>query len=243
MPNTANVSDTLAAPVDSGPRLRVELHSHTIWSKDSLTRLESVIAVCDRKGIDRIAITDHNTAEGALALAKLAPDRVIVGEEIMTTRGELLCFFMTETIPARLTPQETIRRLRDQGAVISVSHPYDRLRKGAWEEHDLLEIIDQVDALEVFNARCLFAEDNTRAAALAERCGKAGTVGSDAHIRYELGRAVMRMASFTDARSFVAALRTAQYETRLSPAWVHSRSTQAKYFKKLGLVRRMWEGG
>jgi predicted metal-dependent phosphoesterase TrpH len=223
--------------------LRVELHSHTIWSKDSLTRLETVIAACAQKGIDRIAITDHNTAEGALALAKMAPGLIIVGEEIMTTRGELLCFFMTETIPARLTPQETIKRLRDQGAVISVSHPYDRLRKGAWAEPDLIEIIDQVDALEVFNARCLFAEDNAKAGALAAQRGKLGTVGSDAHIRYELGAATMVMDAFQDAAGFLKALPAARHETRLSPAWVHGRSTQAKYFKRLGLVQRKWEGG
>src|SRR4051812_29640014 len=118
---------------------KVELHSHTCYSKDSLISLDSVIRTCQRKGIDRIAITDHNTAEGALALAKLAPDLIIVGEEIMTTQGEILAFFVRETIPAGLTPDETIRRLRDQGAVVSVSHPYDRLRKGAWEEPDLLK--------------------------------------------------------------------------------------------------------
>ena len=76
-------------------------------------------------------------------MQKLAPDLVIVGEEIMTDRGEILGYFMRESIPAGLTPDETIRRLRDQGAVISVSHPFDRLRKGAWHEEDLLKIIDQ----------------------------------------------------------------------------------------------------
>src|SRR4051794_5366065 len=119
---------------------KVELHSHTLYSKDCLTTLDDVLKTCERQGIDRIAITDHNTAEGALALAKLAPDLIIVGEEIMTTEGEILAFFMKETIPKGLTPTETIRRLRDQGAFISVSHPYDRLRKGAWKEPELLKI-------------------------------------------------------------------------------------------------------
>ncbi len=224
-------------------RWKVELHSHTIWSKDCLTHLDWVIETCAKKGIDRIAITDHNTADGALELAKRAPDLIIVGEEIMTTKGELLCFFMKESIPAKLTPQETIKRLRDQGAFISVSHPYDRLRKGAWEEADLLEIIDQVDALEVFNSRCLFAEDNDKAAALTKKHGKLATVGSDAHIRYELGMATQLMQPFEGAGSFYESLKTAQPVTRLSPAWVHGRSTQAKYMKRFGLAKRMWEGG
>jgi hypothetical protein len=154
-----------------------------------------------------------------------------------------LCFFMKETIPPKLSPQETIKRLRDQGAFISVSHPYDRLRKGAWEEADLLEIIDQVDALEVFNSRCLFPEDNLKAAATAKKYNKLGTVGSDAHIRYELGKATQLMQPFEGAGSFYESLKTAQPVTSLSPAWVHGRSTQAKYLKKLGFVKRLWEGG
>src|SRR5262249_47801151 len=148
---------------------KVELHSHTFYSKDSLTRFDQVIETCKRKGIDRIFITDHNTADGALALAKLAPDLVIPGEEIMTTDGELLAYFVKETVPAKLSPAETIKRLRDQGAVISVAHPYDRVRKGAWTESVLLSIIDQVDALEIFNSRCLHAEDNAKALALAQQ--------------------------------------------------------------------------
>ncbi len=215
----------------------VELHSHTLYSMDSRTRLESVIRVCQRRGIDRIAITDHNTAEGALALAKLAPDLIIPGEEILTTKGELLAYFIRETIPPLLTPAETIRRLREQGAVISVSHPFDRLRKGAWEEPDLLEIVDQVDALEIFNSRCIFGADNFKALAFAQTHGKPGTVGSDAHIPYELGRATLRMQPFEGAGDFHAALRSAAPVTRLSPAWVHAASKFAKYTRKLGLSK------
>src|ERR1051325_3227419 len=140
-------------------RWNVDLHSHTLWSKDCLSKFETIIELCRRRGVDRIAITDHNTAEGALAMQKIAPDVVIVGEEIMTTEGEILAYFLTESIPAKLTPNETIRRLRDQGAVISVSHPFDRLRKGAWGEEALTRIADQVDAIEIFNARCLYTED------------------------------------------------------------------------------------
>lgn len=222
---------------------KVELHSHTIYSRDCLTSLETVLANCQRKGIDRLAVTDHNTAEGALMLAKHAPDFVIVAEEIMTTQGELLGYFLKESIPAGLTPQETIRRLRDQGAVISVAHPYDRLRKGAWKEAELLAIIDQVDALETFNSRCLYAEDNAKALALADKFGKLHTVGSDAHTPYEFGRATLTMQPFEGAGSFFESLKTAKAETKLSPLWVHGLSTQAKWLKKLGLRKRLWAGG
>src|SRR5258708_6173531 len=92
---------------------KVELHSHTQYSKDCLIRLDDVVRTCRERGIDRIAITDHNTADGALALAKMAPDLVIVSEEIMTTGGELLAYFVRETVPAGLTPAETIKPMRD----------------------------------------------------------------------------------------------------------------------------------
>src|SRR5215813_14218552 len=130
-------------------RWNVDLHSHTLWSKDCLTSFDTIIRLCQQRGVDRIAITDHNTADGALAFQKIAPDLVIVGEEIMTPQGEILAYFVRESVPAGLSPEETIRRLRDQGAVISVAHPYDRLRQGAWKEDELLQIIDKVDAIEI----------------------------------------------------------------------------------------------
>jgi predicted metal-dependent phosphoesterase TrpH len=221
---------------------KVELHSHTLYSKDSLTTLEKVIESCQRLKIDKIAITDHNSAEGALRLAQMAPDLIIVGEEIMTPLGEILAFFVKETIPAGLSPAETIKRLRDQKAVISVSHPYDRLRKGAWEEADLLKIIDQVDALEVFNARCIFPEDNVKAMKLAQQYHKLMTVGSDAHIPYEYGHALLEMTPFESAGDFYESLKTAKQIAHSSPPWVHLGSSYAKYMRKLGL-RKLPVGG
>ena len=223
----------------------VELHSHTEWSKDCIVKFETIIALCQSRGINRIAITDHNTADGALAMQKLAPDLVIVGEEIMTTHGEILSYFMQESIPAGLSPQETIRRLRNQGAVISVSHPYDRLRKGAWIESDLLRIIEHVDAIEIFNSRCIYKSDNAKAIAFAQEHRLMGTVGSDAHSKSEYGLALMKMPPFDTAESFLAALNTAQGNASLnySHPVVHVHSKTAKWSKKLGLRPRLWSGG
>jgi predicted metal-dependent phosphoesterase TrpH len=224
-------------------RIEVDLHSHTLWSKDCLTEFKTILRLLDRRGLDKLAITDHNTAEGALALQKLAPDRVIVGEEIMTTQGEILAYFVRQTIPAGLTPEETIKRLRDQGAAISVSHPFDRLRKGAWEQADLDRIIDKVDAIEVFNARCMYHEDNDRALAYATEHQLLGTAGSDAHTSVEYGRARLRLRPFDDAESFVDSLTDAEVVPRYSSRLVHFGSKAAKWSKKLGLRPRLWEGG
>jgi hypothetical protein len=224
-------------------RWNVELHSHTLWSKDCVMTFERIIQLCRQRAVDRLAVTDHNTADGALAMQKLAPELVIVGEEIMTTKGELLAFFVRESIPEGLSPKETIDRLRDQGAVISVSHPFDRLRKGAWHEDDLLEIAGLVDAVEIFNARCLYRSDNKKAQDFARANTLLGTAGSDAHSPPEYGRAMTRLRPFDGAADFLAALRGAEYVQRLSSPLVHFNSSAAKWSKKLGLYPRLWEGG
>src|SRR5512134_2292626 len=153
----------------SGTYHTVEFHCHTIYSKDSLTRPADLVKTCRRKGIDRVIVTDHNSIAGAQAAQALDPELVIVGEEIMTTRGEILAAFVTEEIPKGLSPQETIRRLKEQGAFIGVSHPFDKLRSGGWKEDDLLEILPQVDAIEVFNSRCMDPKFNDEARAFAEK--------------------------------------------------------------------------
>lgn len=217
---------------------QVELHSHTYWSKDCLTRFEDIMRLCEQRGVDKIAITDHNTADGALRFQQMAPDLVIVGEEIFTTKGEILAFYVKETIPPGLTPLETIERLRDQGAVISISHPFDTLRKGGWKQHDLDEIIGLVDAIETFNSRCLLPRHNAAAAAYAQQHAVCGTVGSDAHTAGEYGRATLQMAPFHDAESFKASLAAATAQTRYSPSYVHVGSTLAKWSRKLKLTEQ-----
>lgn len=213
--------------------ITLELHSHTLFSEDCLMRPADIVHTCRERGLGCLAVTDHNTIRGALAVQAVGPELVIVGEEIMTTQGELLAYFLKEEVPPGLSPTETIARLRAQGAVISVSHPFDRWRSGAWQESDLAAIIDLVDALEVFNARCYFAEDNERALAFAKKHRKLGTVGSDAHSYGELGRAVMQMpAAPSNAQEFLASLADAQAITKLSSPLIHATSTFARYWKR-----------
>lgn len=215
--------------------LRVEFHCHTIASKDSLTRPRDLVEACRRKGIDRVVVTDHNTIAGAHAAQKLDPERVIVGEEILTTRGEILAAFVTEEIPAGLSPQETIRRLKDQGAFISVSHPFDRFREGGWREEDLLEILPLVDAIEVYNSRCMLPSFNREAKRFAEKHNLPGTVGSDAHAAFELGRSTLWLEQFEGPEGMRAVIRKARFETRWSPPWFHLSSRYATIRKKIGL--------
>jgi predicted metal-dependent phosphoesterase TrpH len=213
--------------------LSVEFHCHTIFSKDSLTSPHKLVETCRGKGIDRLIVTDHNTIAGALAARALAPELVIVGEEILTTKGEILAAFVTEEVPALLTPQETIKRLKDQGAFISVSHPFDRSRKGAWKEEDLLEILPQVDAIEVFNSRCMDPKFNRDAQAFAEKHNVPGTVGSDAHAAFELGRSIFLLEQFEGPDEMREIIRRGVPQTRLSPPWVHLVSRYAVFRKRI----------
>ncbi len=211
----------------------LEFHCHTIYSKDSLVKPERLLKTCRAKGIDRLVITDHNTIAGALRAKELDPDRVIVGEEIMTTQGELLAAFVQENVPPGLPPFEAIARLREQGAFISVSHPFDYLRQGFWSEPALLEIAPLVDAIETFNARCYWAAFNEKALAFAKQHNLPGTVGSDAHALFEVGRATMTLPDFDDAASLKEALKMARHTVSLSSPWVHLTSRLAVWRKKL----------
>jgi predicted metal-dependent phosphoesterase TrpH len=213
-------------------KITLEFHTHTYASKDSLTRPGDLIRAARAKGIDRLVVTDHNTIAGAKAAQSLDPELIIVGEEIMTTRGEILAAFVTEEIPAGLTPLETIRILKEQGAFISVSHPFDSMRKGGWLETDLLDIIPFVDAIEVFNSRCMNPRFNDLAKAFAENHNLAGTVGSDAHAAFELGTAVMALDPFTGPEGMRHVIRAAKFKTKLSPWWVHFVSRYASLKKR-----------
>jgi predicted metal-dependent phosphoesterase TrpH len=219
-------------------RWRVDLHTHTIYSKDSLTRTEALLARARAVGLNKIAVTEHNRLDGALAAKRLAPDFVIVGEEIKTTHGEIIAWYVQEEVPRGLSPQETVRRLREQGAVISIPHPLDSVRSSAMGLEQVLAIIDSVDALEVLNARCVRAADNTAAFELAQAHGKLMTAGSDAHIIQEVGRCVLEMPPFADnARAFLAALRSAIPAGSESPFWPHFASTWAKMRKRIAPVQ------
>ena len=213
--------------------ISVEFHCHTVFSKDSLTSPRKLVETCRRKGIDRVVVTDHNTIAGALAAQKLDPELVIVGEEILTTRGEILAAFVTEEVPPFLSPEETIRRLKGQGAFISVSHPFDRLRNGAWQEEDLLEILSEVDAIEVFNSRCMNPQFNQLAQEFARRHDVAGTVGSDAHAAFELGRSVLLLDQFEGPDGMRKVIRRGIPKTRLSSPWVHFVSRYAVMYKAI----------
>ena len=212
---------------------KVEFHCHTYASKDSLTRPVDLVKTARRKGLDRLVITDHNSIAGALEAKKIDPELIIIGEEIMTTKGEILAAYVQDEIPPGLSPEKTISLLKEQGAFISVSHPFDVMRKGGWEEKDLLEILPQVDAIEVYNSRCMMPRFNRQAMAFARKHNLAGTVGSDAHAAFEVGRSVLLLDPFQSPDELSRVIRQAESRVKWSPWWFHLTSRYASTKKKL----------
>jgi predicted metal-dependent phosphoesterase TrpH len=189
--------------------INVDFHCHTSFSEDSTIQLASLLDDCDRKGIQKLAITDHNRIDGALEAEKRWPLRIIPGLEIMTSLGELIAYFVREPVAQGLTPFETIRALKAQNAVISVSHPFDRWRNGGWKNPGLLEIVPYLDAIEIFNAHCITNLPNRQAQKFANAHNLPGTAGSDAHSRYEIGVAGLTLEDFHDSDGLRRALRSA----------------------------------
>ena len=172
--------------------MRIDMHTHTKHSSDGLSRPERIVKYAEKKGLDGVAITDHNTTRGwkkALLEGNKRDILVIQGEEIIVTSegkkvGELLGYFLNEPIkPGPI--EEVIGAIREQDGLISVSHPYDRHRGFKY----LDSVATLVDAVEGFNARCFHQSFNTKAQVFAKKHNLAVTGGSDAHFKFEVGNA------------------------------------------------------
>ena len=219
--------------------LRVDLHTHTHYSPDSILSPRRFVETCRRKGINCVAVTDHKTIRGALAVQELADFRVIVGEEIETSAGQVIGLFLREEVRPGLSPEETIETVRAMGGIVGVPHPYDRVRSSPLREEALLRILAQVDIIEVFNARTIFQADNERSRRLAEQHGKAMSAATDAHTPWEIGGAYTEMPAFEGPGDFLAALGKGKVVGRRSFVGFHLLSSWAKIKWRLHLGRRI----
>lgn len=210
----------------------VDLHLHTSASHDCLSEPRDVVAAAREAGLDRIAVTDHNEIEGALAARSLDAALVIVGEEVRTAEGlDLIGLFLNRRIAAGATFRETARAIRAQGGIVYLPHPFDG-RRGT-DEAFLDRVEDCIDVVEGFNARVHDAEANRRARAWADDRGLPLGAGSDAHLLPEIGRGRVRLPSFReDPRELLEALGRGRLEGRASGRWVHLGSTWARIRKK-----------
>src|SRR5690606_38384238 len=174
-----------------------DMHSHTMWSGDSTTTPEEIEEAVVDSGIDVLCVTDHNATAGAHELAERLPCRVVVGEELRTQLGEIIGLFLTERIPFGVAPREAARRIRDQGGVVYIPHPFDPMRANL-----RAEVIDElvaeglVDVMEVRNGKTSLEHLNREAAEYAAAHGLLAGAGSDAHVPAALGAVYVEMPDF-----------------------------------------------
>ena len=197
----------------------VDLHMHTDHSMDCATPVEVLLATARDQGLGAIAVTDHNEISGALEAQRKAEEfnvKVIVGEEVKTaSQGEVIGLFLTEKIPRGLSLQETVAEIKRQGGIVYVPHPFDRMHSVPDYEH-LLAIIDDVDAIEVYNPRVAIGSFNEEAERFAAKYRVVAGAGSDSHVAPGLGSVRVRMPDFDGSEEFLEALRVAEIHTKPS---------------------------
>ena len=208
-------------------RLRVDLHSHTHHSQDAATEPLQLVERAREVGLDRVAVTDHGTIEGALLAWEAAPDLIIVGEEIRCLcRTELIGLFLSERIPMRLPLEEVVVRIRDQGGIVYAPHPYAYPRNPIARARRAMAVADVVEA---YNARAFLPIWNRAATRAARARGIAIGAGSDAHFPGEIGRAFTEMEAFDGAREFSSAIESATPVAReLTSPFMHVASMTLK---------------
>ena len=201
---------------------KIEFHVHTKYSKDSRSELPRLVEDCLAKKIDVLVVTDHNEIEGAVRLKAIAPFQVIIGEEILTNKGEIVGLFLKDRIPPGLSPDKTISLIKKQGGLVYLPHPYDSFtRKTAVEAEVLTAVARKVDMIEVHNGRTIFSSDNQKALALSQSLGKIPVVGSDAHITFEIGRNYLEIPDLKidTPKNFLSAIKKARLVNRPPMMW------------------------
>ena len=215
-------------------KINIDLHVHTNHSMCAILKPTEIEDLALKRGLDAIAITDHNTIDGALEVKKYSKKiKIIIGEEIKTNQGEVLGYFLKERIPPFFSPEETIKEIRNQGGLVSIPHPFDLLRSSRIDSAILEKVLPELDMIEVFNSRDILLGQNSELIEKAFQIGIIPVVGSDAHLSIEMGKSYITMQDFDGPENFLKNLKGMIPVKRKSPFWVHL-VTKALKLKKKG---------
>jgi predicted metal-dependent phosphoesterase TrpH len=212
--------------------LKADLHVHTEYSMDCNTPLEKIISRCQEIGINCISIADHDTIEGALKMQSIAPFPVIVSEEVLTPEGEIMGVFLKERVPSGLPVEQAISRIKAQGGLVCIPHPFDTLSRHALGGRMLEALAEQIDFVEIFNSRSIIRQPSIGVRLFADKYGVPVSAGSDAHTVGELGRAYVEMPEFNGRDDFLEALRKGRVLGRRTTPLIHCVSVWAKLKSK-----------
>jgi predicted metal-dependent phosphoesterase TrpH len=220
---------------DDQGKIRIDLHCHSEASWDCLTPIEAIPAQCQRRGIHIQAITDHNEIWGAEKLKALVENnpeynlKVIIGEEITTLEGEIIGLFLQQKIEAGLTPEETIRKIREQNGLVLLPHGFDPLKRYRLQPDARARVADQIDIIEAFNARISRPRWNRTAAIWAGEHKLPISAGSDAHRLVDIGDAWVEVPA--QPINGPADLLRILYESVPTGNWTHP---------VLAFIKKMW---
>jgi predicted metal-dependent phosphoesterase TrpH len=192
---------------------KIDLHTHSILSKDGGITKEQYVSLLEKGVLDAVAITDHNETGFARALQKELGERIIVGEEITTGEGEIIGLFLSERIEPGLSVIETVARIKAQNGLVYIPHPFETLRSGLQEEV-LNTIIEDIDVVEIFNARGRWRGKSGKATEFAHGNSLAGASASDAHCRLGLGSAFSTVSELPEAKNLVKILKSGKNEKK-----------------------------
>lgn len=219
--------------------LNCDLHIHTCFSRDGESSVEEVMKKAELVGLDAIAITDHDTTDGALH-AMSVPTRLVIipGIEVSTLHGHLLVLGVTTSIPRGLDVSETIQRARELGGLVILPHPYHIWRHGVARR--VRSPLSEVDAIEVFNSRYIVGSANRKAARIARRLGKPCVGGSDAHNARFVGYGRTLVDAAPDSASILNAIRAGRTIAtgRMTPLRTYTRQSLSNTWKKFTLGMR-----
>lgn len=211
--------------------LNLDMHVHTYYSKDSRMKFKNLENAAIKNGIDVLIITDHNRIDGALKFKHYSEKiDVIIGEEIMTTKGEIIGLFLNKHISPGLSPKETIAKIREQDGLVYIPHPFDRLRSSAIKEEILYDIISEIDIIEVFNSRNVFKKDNDKALKFANEYNILKGIGSDSHTKYEVGQSYVEIENFNNTKEFLININNSTLKANKSSILVHFITKYIKIF-------------
>ena len=214
--------------------LRADFHMHTHYSPDSEMSPERLVRRCEQVGLNCIAVTDHNTVEGAMIVRQMAEFTVIIGEEVGTADGEVTGLFLTETVPRGLSAVATAKLIKEQGGLVSLPHPFDRFRSGVISQSALEDLLPYTDIVEVFNSRNNLDADNRKAYDFAHANGLLTSGVSDAHTPMELGRTYVEMPEFDGSpEDFKSSLAQGTIHGRKTSPLIHVLTTFTKIKRKV----------
>ena len=217
--------------------IRADFHIHTKFSPDSRFKITDLIKACLRENLNLIAVTDHHTIEGAQQIQNEAPFPVIIGQEILSSDGEIIGLFLERVIQSNLSAKDTVKAIKDQGGFVQIPHPFDRFRNNHINQKALFEILNDVDIIEIFNARTIMTKDINKSIQFYNNnkeefnLHKVGV--TDSHTNYEIGKTYNELPVYNGKETFLDSLNHSKVVGKKITPLIHAVTRYNTWSKKL----------